>query len=431
MLAQNTMKFQKLAARPCRNAVSMKEKPGMAPPVMHRICRLSTLFVLFLLLGACASQPARNPVPQESYDRAEVVDMQGVRFWGDEQSELLHDDIIRSIKDEPPGMFPRGPGGELQYAGLAISGGGDHGAFGAGYLNGWSESGTRPAFKIVTGISTGALIAPFALLGSDYDDILKKSYTTVSADEIFKKRSLVGAFYGESLADNHPLFDMVHEVITDEVIDAVGRAHLNGQRLLIGTTNFDAQRPVIWNMGAVANSVHPEAYRIFREILVASAAIPVFFPPVMVDVEVDGERYDEMHVDGGTVGQMFFYGAALDWRQLRREITGSNELNDNSVLYAIVDGEVDPDAMAVERQLGPIADRTVSTLIKVSAWSSLYRMYLHAQQGGYDFKYVNLPDSYEPEIREPYNPEEMTRMFNIGRNLGLEKAGWRSVPPGF
>ena len=409
----------------------MMKKPGMKHPVMRCFCQFPALLVLVALLGACASEPVRNPVPQEYYDSAEVVDMPGVRFWGDEQSELLHDDIIRSVKDEPTGMFPRGLDGALQYAGLAISGGGDHGAFGAGYLNGWSESGTRPAFKIVTGISTGAFIAPFALLGSDYDEILKKAYTTISADDIFKKRSLIGAFFDESLADSHPLVDMVHEVVTDEVIDAVGRAHRNGQRLLIGTTNFDAQRPVIWNMGAVANSVHPEAYKVFREILVASAAIPVFFPPVMVDVEVDGKIYDEMHVDGGTVGQMFFYGAALDWAQIRQELTGSSEPKDDSVLYVIIDGEVDPDAMAVDRHLASMANRTVSTLIKVSAWSSLYRMYLHAQQGGYDFRYVNLPDSYEPEVREPYNTEEMTRMFNIGRSMGLQNAGWRTVPPGF
>ena len=407
------------------------EKPGLKRTVIYRAHLYPVLLVVVALLGACASEPVRNPVPQEYYGSAEVVDMPGVRFWGDEKSELLHDDIIRSVDDELPGLFPRGPNGELQYAGLAVSGGGDHGAFGAGFLKGWSESGKRPNFKIVTGISTGALIAPFAMLGSDYDEILEKSYTTVAADDIFTKRSLISAFYGESLADNHPLVDMVHEVVTDEVIDAVGSAHRNGQRLLIGTTNFDAQRPVIWNMGAVANSIHPEAYQVFREILIASAAIPVFFPPVMVDVEVNGQIYDEMHVDGGTVGQMFFYGAALDWREVRKEITGSSELEDHSVLYVIVDGEVDPDVEAVDRHLGSITNRTISTLVKVSAWSSLYRMYLHAQQGDYGFQYVNLPDSYEPEIKEPYNPKEMQRMFDIGHSLGLKGEGWRSKPPGF
>lgn len=393
--------------------------------------RLVSLCVVTLILSACANEPIRSPLPPEYYNQAEVVDMPGVRVWGDDKSKLLHDDVVQSIRNEKAGLFPRGPEGELQYAGLAISGGGDHGAFGAGYLKGWSDSGTRPNFKIVTGISTGALIAPFAMLGSDYDEILKTSYTTITADDVFEMRHITSALWGESLADNHPLLDLVHDVVTDEVIDAVGKAHNNGQRLLIGTTNFDAQRPVIWNMGAVANSKHPDAYRVFREILVASASIPVLFPPVLIDVEAGGQTYDEMHVDGGTVGQMFFYGSALDWKKVIAEASGGKELVDKSTLYVIIDGEIDPESEAVRRRLGSITNRTISTLIKVSAWSALYRMYLHAEQGGYGFKYVGLPDSYEPLVKEPYNPEEMTRMFDIGYEIGLKGDGWRSAPPGF
>jgi hypothetical protein len=398
--------------------------------VINPCSRLVPLCVFVLILSACANEPVRNPLPPEHYNQAEVVDMPGVRVWGDDKSKLLHDDVVQSIRNEKAGLFPRGPEGELQYAALAISGGGDHGAFGAGYLKGWSDSGTRPNFKIVTGISTGALIAPFAMLGSEYDEILKTSYTTIAADDVFEMRHITSALWGESLADNHPLLDLVHDVVTEEVIDAVGRAHNEGQRLLIGTTNFDAQRPVIWNMGVVANSKHPDAYRVFREILVASASIPILFPPVLIDVEAGGQTYDEMHVDGGTVGQMFFYGSALDWKKVIAEASGGKELVDKSTLYVIIDGEIDPESEAVRRRLGPITHRTISTLIKVSAWSALYRMYLHAEQGGYGFKYVGLPDSYEPQVKEPYNSEEMTRMFDIGYEIGLQGDGWRSAPPG-
>lgn len=384
-----------------------------------------------LILSACATEVVRNPVPLELQHEAEVVDMPGVRAWGDEPSNLFHADVVNSIKTEKAGLFPRGEDGAFQYAGLALSGGGDHGAFGAGYLKGWSASGTRPNFKIVTGVSTGALIAPFALLGSDYDHVVQKAYTTITAGDIFEERSIISAFWNESLADNHPLQDLVHEVVTDEVIDAVGEAHRNGQRLFIGTTNFDAQRPVIWNMGAVANSRHPEAYRVFREILIASAAIPIFFPPVFVDVSAAGETYDEMHVDGGTVGQMFFYGATLDWQRVIREASGEEDPLDRSVLYVIIDGEVDPEAKHIRRKLMPITERTITTLIKVSAWSALYRMYLHAEEGGYGFKYVGLPDSYEAENPEPYNPEEMNRMFELGYEMGLKSDSWRTIPPGF
>jgi hypothetical protein len=384
-----------------------------------------------LFLCACATEIIRNPVPLEYQHDAEVVDMPGVRAWGDEPSAEFHNDIVDSIRNEKEGLFPRADDGAFEYAGLSLSGGGDHGAFGAGYLKGWSKSGTRPVFKIVTGISTGALIAPFALLGPGYDDVLERAYTAITAQDIYKERSVISAFWNESLADSHPLQDLVHDVVTDEVIDAVGAAHRNGQRLFIGTTNFDAQRPVIWNMGAVANSIHPEANRIFREILVASAAIPIFFPPVFVEVEANGHTYDEMHVDGGTVGQMFFYGATLDWQEVIRTASGQSDPLDRSILYVIVDGEVDPEPKHIRRRLMPITERTIGTLIKVSAWSALYRMYLHAEHGGYGFRYVGLPEDYESQTKEPYNPDEMKRMFDIGYGMGVKSDSWRSIPPGF
>lgn len=406
---------------------------GRLKTVIHNsaITRLLVAILpVALVVSACAGIVPRQPVPAEHQDVAEVVDMPGVRVWGDGDPHLLHDDVLQSILDEPEGMFPRGPDGAFQYSSLALSGGGDHGAFGAGYLNGWSQSGKRPKFKIVTGISTGALIAPFALLGEDYDAALKEAYTTVNVDDIFVKQSMMSALWRESLVDDHPLMDSVERFVNDEMIDAIGEAHSNGQRLFIGTTNFDSQRPVIWNMGAVANSRHPEAYAVFRKILVASASIPILFPPAFIEVEANGEIYEEMHVDGGTVGQMFFYGSSLDWRGVLSEAAGIQDPVDNSVLYVIVDGEVNPRYGVVDRRLTPITNRTIRTLIKVSAWSSLYRMYLHALTDGYEFRYTGLPDHYEPVNHEPYNPEEMGRMFEIGYELGLKGEGWQSVPPG-
>ena len=394
------------------------------------IRRVASILVI-LIIASCASEPIRNPVPLELQDIAQVIDMPGIRVWGDGGNDSLHADIVQSIHNEPEGLFPRGPNGEFQYSGLALSGGGDHGAFGAGFLNGWSQSGTRPVFKIVTGISTGALIAPFAMLGPAYDELLQKAYTTITIDNIMKKWSIAGAYWRESLDDNHPLQEMVHEVISNEVIDAIGMAHKKGQRLFIATTNFDAQRPVIWNMGAVATSKHPDAYSLFRNILIASTSIPVLFPPIFFGVEADGKTYDEMHVDGGTVGQMFFYGSSLDWKAALRDASGIENPIDHSILYVIIDGEVDPEHEAVRRRLMPITDRTIKTLIKVSAWSALYRMYLHAQVGGYDFNFVGLPDDYVAKSKQPYDPAEMNRMFEIGYEMGQKGEGWQTVPPGF
>jgi len=398
---------------------------------IYRFLTQLLLTFLILMITACAKDLVRTPVPAALEETVEVVNMPGVRAWSDSYSQEFQADVVQSIRDEPEGLFPRGPNGEFQYSGLSLSGGGDHGAFGAGILRGWSKSGRRPLFKIVTGTSTGALIAPFALLGPEYDATLEEMYTQVTGDDIFRKQPILGAYWRESLADNTPLRVMVEEYVTDEVIDAIGVAHNNGQRLLIGTTNFDAQRSVMWSMGAMANSKHPDAYSMFRKILVASAAIPVLFPPTFIEVEAEGKVYDEMHVDGGTVGQMFFFGSAIDWPAALQEISGTSEVIDNSVLYIIVDGDIDPHYDVVERRLAPIASRTIKTLIKVSAWSALYRMYLHAQVGGYSFRYVSLPKDYVAYTTDSYDPEEMRRMFRLGYNMGLAGDAWLSTPPGF
>jgi len=398
---------------------------------IYRFLTQLLLTFLILMITACAKDLVRTPVPAALEETVEVVNMPGVRAWSDSYSQEFQADVVQSIRDEPEGLFPRGPNGEFQYSGLSLSGGGDHGAFGAGILRGWSKSGRRPLFKIVTGTSTGALIAPFALLGPEYDATLEEMYTQVTGDDIFRKQPILGAYWRESLADNTPLQVMVEEYVTDEVIDAIGVAHNNGQRLLIGTTNFDAQRSVMWSMGAMANSKHPDVYSMFRKILVASAAIPVLFPPTFIEVEAEGKVYDEMHVDGGTVGQMFFFGSAIDWPAALQEISGTSEVIDNSVLYIIVDGDIDPHYDAVERRLAPIASRTIKTLIKVSAWSALYRMYLHAQVGGYSFRYVSLPKDYVAYTTDSYDPEEMRRMFRLGYNMGLAGDAWLSTPPGF
>ena len=367
----------------------------------------------------------------EHASHVEVVNMPGVRVWGDERSEVLHDDLVQSIREEESGLFARGPGGAFQYSGLSLSGGGDHGAFGAGFLAGWSASGTRPRFKIVAGTSTGALIAPFALLGSEYDSLLEAAYTTVSASDVIEEKPVIGTFWRESLDDNHPLRELVDRFVSDAVIDSVAEAHRRGQRLFISTTNLDAQRLVIWNMGLIATSEYPEKYALFRNVLVASTAIPILFPPVYIDVESATGKFDEMHVDGGTVGQMFFYGSAIDWKQVLENASGMDDPADQSQLFLIIDGEVDPDYQHVQRRLTSITDRTVKTLIKVSAWSSLYRMYLHAQSGGYGFQYVGLPEDYESASDAPYDPQEMRRMFDLGFEMGRSGRGWKTVPPGF
>ena len=202
---------------------------------------------------------------------------------------------------------------------LAISGGGDNGAFGAGLICGWTAAGDRPAFKLVTGISTGALIGPLAFLGASHDSTLKEFYTNTSSKDILKKRNLLTALFNDAMADTRPLGRLLEKVLTQEMMDEIGAEYKKGRLFLVGTTNLDARQAIIWNMTRIAASGHPGALELFRSIMIASAAIPGAFPPVMIDVEAGGQKYQEMHVDGGAVAQVFLYPPAISLRELERK----------------------------------------------------------------------------------------------------------------
>ena len=203
---------------------------------------------------------------------------------------------------------------------LAISGGGDNGAFGAGLLVGWSERGSRPVFKAVTGISTGALSAPFAFLGRDYDLALTNVFTNTDAGDVFDKRPMLAAIADDGMTDTAPLYRLISSYLDDEMVGKIAREYDKGRLLMIATTNLDAGRPVIWNIGAIAKSGHPSAKVAIRRILLASASIPGVFPPVMFDIELEGRKFQEMHGDGGATAQTFLYPPTISIRTLASAI---------------------------------------------------------------------------------------------------------------
>jgi predicted acylesterase/phospholipase RssA len=245
---------------------------------------------------------------------------------------------------------------------LALSGGGANGAFGAGLLNGWTAAGTRPVFKLVTGISTGALIAPFAFLGSDYDATLRDFYTTITTKDIYRERSYFAILFDpSSMVDTMPLQEILTKQVNAQVLAAVAQAHRRGRRLFIGTTNMEAGKLVIWDMGAIATSGKPEALELFRKVMLASASIPVAFPAVYIPVEAGGKRYEEMHVDGGTATQVFFYGFTLDLHAAQEAagVQGRPRIR----LFVIRNGKLTvPWELMIPRIL-PIAERSLEDII--------------------------------------------------------------------
>jgi predicted acylesterase/phospholipase RssA len=258
---------------------------------------------------------------------------------------------------------------------LALSGGGDDGAFGAGLLVGWSARGDRPEFDMVTGVSTGALSAPFAFLGRAYDQNLTRLYTETSAGDIFDKHApLLSAVTSDSLVDNTPLRRMIEHYVDVTMIQRLAEEYAKGRLLFVLTTNLDQSRPVIWNIGAIAASNNPKARDLIVDVLLASASIPAVFPPVMLDVTVDGQKRQEMHVDGGTIAQVFFYPPSFSFKgaAARLGVDVQKLRERRHVAYVVRNGRFFRPDESVELRTIAIAKEALSTMTMSSGINDTY-----------------------------------------------------------
>jgi predicted acylesterase/phospholipase RssA len=309
---------------------------------------------------------------------------------------------------------------------LALSGGGANGAFGSGLLCGWSDSGLRPEFKVVTGISTGALIAPFAFLGPDHDATIEHFYTTISTEDILRPRGILAGLTHNALADSEPLQELLAEVVDHAIMEAIAAEHEKGRILLIGTADLDAERAVIWNLGVIAASDHPEALRLMRDVLLASASIPAAFPPVMFDVHAGGDTYQEMHVDGGARTQVFLYPPSF-----RLEDAAGGRLPPRDrVLYVIRNSRIIPIRQQVEPRTLAIAARAIDSLISSQGIGDLYRIYTETQRDQIEFNLAYIPEAFERVSDEPFDPKYMQALFDLGYQMASEGYPWEKKPPG-
>jgi predicted patatin/cPLA2 family phospholipase len=310
---------------------------------------------------------------------------------------------------------------------LALSGGGANGAFGAGFLKGWSESGTRPEMVIVAGISTGALMAPYAFLGSSYDDELERFYTGMATNDLVAKRSLVRGLFSDALYDTRRLKEVLRWEIDEQMILEIAREYRRGRRLLIGTTNLDSQRPVIWNIGAIAQIGTSEANQLIRDIILASASIPGVFPPVRIKVKVGDQVYDEIHVDGGVSTQVFIYPSQIDLQRAARDVGLTGE----QTIYVIRNGYLNAHWSEVDLGLGSILISSLDTIIRTQGLGDLYRIYLGAVRDEAGFKLAYIPDDFDAKSNELFDPEYMKALFEFGYEQARNGYDWASSPPGF
>lgn len=411
--------------------------PCMVIAMLHPLSRLrqyASLIVAILLLTGCAEllrdpvSPTSAPVQPDGFDHVRYYPLGGDL---DNPSSEIPLALDRAYVGETADNYEFGPDGVPVYNYLAVSGGGSDGAFGAGLLNGWSKHGGRPKFKIVTGVSTGSLIAPFAFLGPDYDDELKKAYTTISADRIAVAHDLLALIWAESLSDNKPFQELVSSFVDDKMLDRIAAEHAKGRRLLVLTTDLDREQPVIWDMGAIASSKSKNRLRLFRNVLVASASIPTVFPPVMLKITVDGKERDEMHVDGGVFAQSFFVGNQIDIKKIVHAAHPDWQKPAVQRLYVVRNGWITPRPESVKRSLSDISMHSINTLLKVSGINDLYRLYVGDLGGELELRYIAIPKTYVPLTTEQFNQQEMIREFNFGQKLAIDGIKWRRLPPGY
>ncbi len=384
-----------------------------------------------MTLQGCATPARLAAVPMGLEDQAQVPGFEDIRYrigFGKDTAAMAREGT-ESLRREQAQLLASGHAGRLpQVVYLAISGGGDNGAFGAGLLCGWTVAGDRPEFKLVTGISTGALIAPFAFLGSSYDAQLKEFYTTISQKDIMEKRSMLAAINNDAMADNKPLRQLVEKAVTQKMLDAIAAGYKNGRLLPVITVDLDARQAVIWNMTRIAATDDPRALDLFRKIMIASAAIPGAFPPMMIDVEAGGHQYQEMHVDGGTMAQVFLYPASVDIKAMTtQEHIGERERK----LYIIRNSRLDPDWAQVDRRTLTIAGRAISSMIQTQGIGDLYRIYVTAQRDGLDYNLAYIPPSFNVPKKEDFDTAYMRQLFDVGYSMAAKGYPWQKTPPGF
>ncbi len=381
-----------------------------------------------LALAGCASLE-RNPVPPELASTAALPGLADIRAVGGVADEAMQQDLAESFRKDAEEEFPVGDDGLAHYPLLALSGGGANGAFGAGFLNGWTATGTRPVFKIVTGVSTGALMAPFVFVGPEYDATLRDFYTTTRSENIFIRGSMLRRLLsGESLADTGPLQEIIDRIVDDELLAKVARAHAGGRRLYVGTTNLDTQQFIVWNMGKLAASGHPEALGLFRRIMLASASIPVAFPPVFFEVEAGDGQFDEMHVDGAVTANSFITAGVFRPSLARRQ-AGSRPGRDE--LFVIHNGQLFATPSPTKRTVRGIALRSMEAAARASMLDELVRIYAFALREDAGYSWVGIPQGINLTGAEIFDPVVMRELFDFGYQRALAGPDWSLLPPGF
>ncbi|MGR5144425.1 patatin-like phospholipase family protein [Photobacterium sp. DNB23_23_1] len=368
--------------------------------------------LLVVLLSACSStERSADPLTYTMMPHS----FEEIRMWDEFNPEGLNA-MIQTNTDSWIEEHQNKP--SLNY--LALSGGGFNGAFSAGILTAWTEQGDRPHFDVVTGISTGAIVSVFAFLGSDYDDVLTELYTETDFNDLFRYRNLFSLVRHQSILDTSPFEQKVRQIVTDDLVREIAKQTESGRQLMIGTANIDNQRLALWNIGRIANYGTPQATALIQELIIASSSVPGAFPARKIEFEQGGQHFDELHVDGGVVRQVFFTPSWVDLSDIKVEQN----------LYVIRNGSLKSDFQPVSYRLSHISERAINTLMLNQGIGDVEHIYHNAHQQGMNFNLAYIDEDFEaPEEASPYSGEFMTALFGYSYQKMQGGNAWQAAPP--
>ena len=385
----------------------------MSPLKVSVLIGLAVLVATFVWFRGCDTRIAATDIPLDATEaeKASVPGYGEIRIYRDARI------VAGDVRDWTPATEPDG----LDV--LMISGGGAGGAFSVGVLSAWSAAGIRPQFDVVTGVSTGALVAPFAFLGSPYDDTLVHLFTSGVAEDLIATKFPVGLL-GSSLLRSTPMRRMVEDFITPAILEQVAAQHRKGRRLLVLTTNLDTQRAVLWNMGAIADSGQPDALKLFQDVVIASASIPGVYPAVMIEAESGGRRFQEMHSDGGSTSQVLILPQAI--------LASTDPLvpakRQSVDFHVIVNNALIPEFATTRNKTLFVMARAYSILLKSQTQSELAILYNYAKLTGARFHLATIDAQVPYSMLDPFNANYMQAVYDLGYASFLAGNLWKDRP---
>ena len=379
------------------------------------LCRLLIIITCLLVSSGCAH--VRHAVPENLVGKAVVIGMPDMRHYTDKTvSSFMRQSLVDSFKEE--GKSDYLVDGIKTYPVLLIGGGVSNSAYGIGLLNGWFKEGFRPVFKIVTGYSSGSIIAVATFSGKDYEDRLAELFLSISTKDVIKQKNIFSILFGNSLYSSTLFAKKIDDLVDEGLMARIAQEHALGRRLYVGTTDLDAQEFVIWDMGALASKGGPDSLKLFRKIILASCSFPATLPPVYFQVEAGGRRYDEMHADGGVIGGIFYIGQLIENLGFRTRV------------YVLNCCYMSPHSRQVEDNLTAITSRLIETHTAAKMAGDTYKLYAFAKEKGWDYNLAYIPEDFKPNQKEMFDKQEMQRLFKRGYDDAVVGYKWHKAPPG-